>query len=391
MPVINLIKVGVIWLCDTINRLYDPFVKATYAVPTDLDELERMFYQDTALNFVHDGEFKYQLPVPFDSGDTALFQGLYVAMMNFKHKEPTPELQQANMALGKLFVDGRLIRGVRGDGTINDTTSNDSATGVLFGLYSIWLRGTWEADATIQRWTDSIVADGMALADLNGIPTPYGRLEQGWKTDPLRLTLLLAILALAMRVAPTQFRPHYEQLYRTYRGLLRYPKVKLLWWDTDYDTHRAAIHLHVLFKLTGDKIYADGLRRIHRITGKSNNAWVELLCSPALPDEAVDLSIMHTFDFWRRQKGNVASIDYVMPTVNWGGKERSLQAKPIWARGSQEFFWQRNMFSIEEWKGKTVADVRHSGLDFLLVFWYAVRLGLLTEPQTLPPTKTGVI
>lgn len=397
MIFINLIKVAGIWLCDIVNKVYDPFIKIGYDVQVDLGNLERLFYQQLKTSYVENGRFKYQLPMPEDDGDAALFQGLYTAMMNFKHKEPTSETQQANAAMGSFFVDGRLIRGVRSDGTINDTTSNDSATGMLFGLYSIWLRSTWEADATIQRWAYRIVDSGYSLTNLDGVPTQYGQLEQGWKTDPLRLTLLLTILALAARTNvtnPNYYKAHYDKLYTKYRLLLRYPKVKLLWWDTDYDTHRAAIHLHILYSLTNDELYADGLRRIHRITRNNNNAWVELLCRPAVPAMDVDLSILHTFNFWRRLKGNVESINSTLPgaqPVTWGGKIRSKYVQPIANRGSQEFFWQRNMFSMDEWVGNAEAGVYHCGLDFLLAYWFAVRLKLLSESVLPPATGPGVV
>jgi len=381
IKLLHLIEVGLIWIADYINLLYSPFKKSVYSQRMSNDaigELEGQLYGHMNASFVERGRFKYQLPMPADEGDAALFQGLYTAMMNFKHNEVTPELQAANAALGGFFIDGILIRGVRSDGTVNDTTSNDSATGALLGLYSIWRKGTWEADYTIQRWASRIVTSGYALTDLNGVPTKYGQLVDGWRTDPLRLTLLLAILALAMHTkdVPANAKMHYDILYRRYRLLLKYPKVKLLWWDTDYDTHRAAIHLHVLYNLTGDQTYADGLGRIARITEAENNAWVQILCWP-FNGISPNLGIMHTFTLAHRTKGNIESLNSpYFPGVKWGSNTRSVTALPIRHRGSQEFFWQRNMFSLDEWVGNKQATVHHSGLDYLLAYWLAVRLKL---------------
>jgi hypothetical protein len=377
MLIINLLKVGAIWLCDLLNKLWDPFEQATLpTVTVDLPTLEEKLFAHLQTNHVAGGKFAYQLPMADDAGDYALFQGLYLAMLALKKADTTAALS----ALQALFRNDTLIRGLRSDGTMNDTTSNDSGTGVLFGL--------WAAkDATlIKAWAQKICDSGYALTDLNGVPTQYGQLEQGWKTDPLRITLLLAILALAGR----DFEPHYEKLYEKYRLLLRYPKVKLLWWDTDYDTHRAAIHLRVLWELTHDTIYRDGLRRIHRIMRKANNAWVEALCAPALERSDVNLSMLYTFTYEDRIKGAVQSINSgTVESVNWPPNfpswlgflgttnKRAKQTLPIDKRGSQDFFWQRNMFSLDEWVGATTPSLYHSGLDFLICYWLAKRQGTL--------------
>ncbi len=372
---INYLKVGFIWIADTINRMYYPFKKVSYLYTESLAEDERLFSHQLATSFVDNGRFKYQVPMPADEGDAALYQGIYCAMINLKYPDACAEVQQANQALGGFFRDGILIRGIRNDGTVNDTTSNDSGTGMLFGLYHIWCRSTWEADSAIQRWADCIIDSGYALTDLSGKPTQYGQLEDGIKTDPLRLTLLLGVLALAARVAGTKYQVHYDKLYKKHYPLMKYPKVKLLWWDTDYDTQRAAMHLYVLYNLTGDKVYADGLGRTARITDAENNAFVQTLCWPFNGLE-VDLSILRTFNLLTRLNGNVA-VQNSVPTVKWGNHERATMALPIEQRGSQEFFWSRNMFSVNEWAGNATAGVHHSMLDFLIVYWMAVRLKLL--------------
>lgn len=376
---INYLKVGLVWVADMINELYSPFKKATYPHVQDLHELEYRFYHDVLPPFVKEGHFAYELPLPQDHGDSALFQGLYTAMINLKFPNDCTEVREANAALGSYFINSTLVRGRREDGTINDSTSNDSGTGVLFGLYHIWRRGTGEASHTVQRWADRIIDAGYALTDLEGEPTRYGKLEDGIKTDPLRLTLLLGILRLAHQsskegtVFDSKYEEHYERLYRKYRPILKYPKVRLLWLDTDYDTHRAAIHLHVLFALTGDAVFASGLKRLSRITRKENNAWVQLLCHPF--GEA-DYSILRTFNPLRVMDGNVESVNNV-PSVKWGKRIRSVEALPMDRRGSQEFPWQRNMFSKDEWVGNTTAGAYHSGLGYLLPYWLGTRLGLL--------------
>lgn len=366
MWLINVVKVAAIWLCDLINKCYDPFKQATLPVVTDdLARLEAALFSHLQTVHVVNGSFAYEIPMPEDEGDYALFQGLYLAMLAFRGAMPS-QIAQALISVNDLFRNNILIRGFYPDGTPNDTTSNDSATGIVFGLWAINDR------ELAQRWAQKICDSGYALTDLAGKPTKFGQLDDGWKTDPLRITLLLAILALG---GPS-LKSHYDKLYKKYKLLLKYPKVKLLWWDTDYDTHRAAIHLHVLWDLTRDSIYLDGLRRIHRIMRKSNNAWVETLCAPAVDFKDVNLSMLSTFTYTDRVKGTLESLNDV-DSIKWGNKIRARQTLPMNRRGSQEFFWQRNMFSKDEWIAKNWSEPYHSGLDFLICYWLAVRQGLL--------------
>lgn len=376
----NYAKVGGIWLTDLVNRIYYPFEDAPdYQPVCDPNTLGTLFYADIVLRFFQPtGEFFYQLPRPEDAGDTALFQGLATSLKILKGVDTLRE----RMFIHSLFPNGSLIRGFYPDGRPNDTTSNDSATGMLFFFHTALWYGTdaerASAGAILRTWASNLRANKWALCDLQGNPTKYGALEQGWKTDPLRLTLLLGILAVAGAYDPS-FSQDYADLYAKYRPILAYPKVNLLWWGQDYDTHRAAIHLHVLYQMTKDEVYKRGLLRIWRNTHKERNAWVYTLCSIAMdrPDGAIVRQRLAEFDFGRRQLGNIESLNPSAPSVKWGGKVRCKFALPFFLRGSQEFFWQRNSFSKDEWVGNKTAGVYHSGLDFLLCGWLANRLGLL--------------
>lgn len=383
----NYIKVGAIWLTDLINH-YDPFeLPPDYDVATFPPSLENLFWADINARFYQPtGEFYYQIPRPQDAGDTALFQGLATSLKILRKADSLKE----RTFIQSLFPNGALVRGYYADGRPNDTTSNDSATGMLFFFYTALWYGTDDERATagamLRQWVNHLKAHNWALCDQQGNPTTYGKLEDGLMTDPLRMTLLLALLSVAKAYDPA-FAQDYSDLYHKYYPILAYPKVKLLWWDTDYDTHRAAIHLHVLYQMTKDEVYKKGLVRIWRISEKTQNAWVYTLCSVAMdnPDGAFVVRMLSTFDFNRRQLGNVESINDV-PSVNWPPqlpfnlttpKARSKSALPLSHRGSQEFFWQRCMLSKDEWVGNKTGDTFHSGLDFLLCGWLASRLGLL--------------
>src|SRR5260221_1556281 len=297
---INYFKVVIIRLTDLINRCYDPFeLPPSFDPICDPISLERLFYADLEARFMRpSGEFWYENPRPADAGDTALFQGLVTGMKIMKGVDVTNQL----IFIQQLFPSGTLIRRYKNDGTANDTTSNDSATGMLFFFYCALRWGTddvrTKAGAILRMWANSLRAHNWALVDLNGNPTQYGRLEDGIMTDPLRITLLLSILSI-VRVYDQSFAQDYADLYQLYKPILAYPKVKLLWWDTDYDTHRAAIHLHILYWMTKDEVYADGLRRIWRISEKTQNAWVYTLCAIAMdkPNGVFIRQSLSGFDF----------------------------------------------------------------------------------------------
>jgi hypothetical protein len=383
MMIVNWIKVFVICLCDTINKLYDPFESNT-ALPkvSELPDLDNKFASEIEQEFyLPTGEFLYQHPRPNDAGDTAIWQGIFTGMRILRGDDVSVPLR----FLKSLFVDNALVRGYYPDGTANDTTSNDSATGPLFAFYCALRFGDAytkeQAGKILVPWAKNLKSHGWALVDRNGQPTAYGRLDNGILTDPLRITLLLAILALASAYDPT-FHDDYAALYRKYHPILAYPKVKLLWLDTSYDTHRAAIGLHILYWLTRDEVYKKGLQRIWRITSKENNAWVATLCAEAL--EALTNSyaqfvyriadILGTFDYQKRQLGNMESLNPDWPSVKWGDKIRAKSPLPLNRRGSQDFFWQRHPFSRDEWVGITHPDTFHSGLDFLVCYHLAKRL-----------------
>jgi hypothetical protein len=377
MQPVNYLKVAAIWAADTVNLCYDPF-EENVALPkvSELPDLDNSFATEIEQEFyLPTGEFLYQHPRPNDAGDTAIWQGIFTGMRILRGDDVTVPLR----FLKSLFVDNALVRGYYPDGTPNDTTSNDSATGPLFAFYCALRFGDAstkeQAGKLLLPWIKNIKDHGWALVDRNGQATSYGQLDNGVLSDPLRVTLLLALLGLAMSYDPS-YHADYVQLYAKYKPILAYPKVKLLWLDTSYDTHRAAIGLHILYWLTRDEVYKKGLQRIWRITSKENNAWVATLCSEAVAQSynPTVSQVLQTFDYKKRQLGNMESLNPDWPSVNWGGTVRAKSPLPLNRRGSQDFFWQRNMMSRDEWVGVKSPDTFHSGLDFLVCYWLAQKL-----------------
>jgi hypothetical protein len=52
-----------------------------------------------------------------------------------------------------------------------------------------------------------------------------------------------------------------------------------------------------------------------------------------------------------------------------GGHLRSSQPLPLWKMGSQDFFWQRCQYSVDDWIGLTEGQFEHNGVDFLVAYW----------------------
>jgi len=379
MWLVNWIKVIGIWVCDVVNCVRSPFVENVDmpVMSPLLSYTEELFYNHIQQYFMRGtGEFLYEKPRPESAGDTTLWHGIYTGMAIMRGDEVTPEYN----FLATLFdSNGRLGRGFIYDqdyyGTLNLTTSNDSATGVLWAFYCAYRWGTSTDRARFGRllltWVKSLKANGWALVNDKDEPTKYGKFVNGALTDPLRLTLLLAVLRLAA-CYDAIYLTDYLELYHKYRPILPYPKVSLLWWDTSYDTHRAAINLHILFNLTSDRRYLKGLERLYRISKKQCNPWVNALCGRGRIAD-----ILKSFDVQTRLKGDVITFNSDWPTVKWGKKVRALKALPIYRRGSQDFFWQRHPFLINDWPLNDVPGAYHTGLDFLVCYWLAKRTGQL--------------
>jgi len=53
----------------------------------------------------------------------------------------------------------------------------------------------------------------------------------------------------------------------------------------------------------------------------------------------------------------------------YGGNLRASQPLPLWKIGSQDFFWQRCQYSVDDWIGGNPGGQWHNGLDFLVCYW----------------------
>lgn len=412
MSLFSSLFAALIPVVDKLDSLYSPYQPFTRpAFPKDtrpLSQMEKDFFKDLNENFwVCDNQvLSYRLPLPLgspiDTGDQALWGGIYAGMLAIRYYLTGEGAELCERASKGLLLhqtihkenSPRLIRGVSNDlKTWQDDCSNDSATGHLLGIYFLWKFGPPES-----RPVCGLLASGLAveilghkhsLVDSKGFPTTYGALVNGIKTDPLRLTLGLAIYLVAYEITGSPaFRHAFYTLYEKYSPLVPYPKVKLWGMNNNNDTHRAAIHLMLISMLTTDaKIKEDcrkGLVRLRNLVAKDANVWVNALCSYGIKNNTFfqeDLRVAKIVlsEFTLSDKMfNEGRDNYATPPetpgwkwkpVKWEGTYRAPQPLSRHMVRSQDFFWQRNLFSLDVGSNGGPADSRHNMGDWLCAYW----------------------
>jgi hypothetical protein len=416
---ISFLKSVAIKATDVVNRAYDPFDE--FRRPEErrtqdtLKQKAEAFEADLVANFrLPNGVWTYHRYADghVDTGDQALWHGIITAMFAFKYavtKAPGDlQLLGDSLAAASNHQRGtppRLIRGVDGE-KFQDDASNDSLTGHFAGIYFAWKYGDTNVRALAARLGGNIAADITSQGDWSihkqdGTPTSFGKLIDGVLTDPLRLTLCLAILKWAAQAVSPAYESAYEKLWRKYGTMVCYPKVKLFWWEKKYDSHRAAIHLSILADLeryeNWKATYVDGLRRVWRIERKSGNAWIAFLVErhAQIPYGDLQASLKWLREFEVNERGPVVERINSVDEVYWNargvkfflwppkpfkdGKLRASQPLPPWRLGSQDFFPQRDLFSVDNWIGEKSPWSWHSGADFLACFWLGRLLKVIGE------------
>lgn len=407
----NMFKVGAIWGLDTINRIWSPFDSFTRPFTpkrTELLYVKAAQFESALTRFFHDG-MVYDSTLSWgtnydDVGDEALWHGITVAMWCIKYSVTKSPADLEQIRSGMVGLDlhqtahgepvRRLIRGVQDPlnpkGSFIDDVSNDGATGHILGIYYAWKHG--DADikqkaAVLARGiADELLNNNYCLVGPTGASTTYGKLISGLTTNPMALTLCLAILKVASAItADAKYETAYNEVLNTYGSakLYNYPKVSFLSFNNWNDDHRAAIHLSILADF--DDRFTKGLKRIWKLNKESGNAWVAYLCGKHFNIPAADLIPCTTRlnEFYIEDENNVQKINSTNPAVGglgikfkkyaplWfmKGKMVASQPLPLWWTGSQDFRWQRCPFSIDDWIGNTTPSQTFFGVDFLIAYW----------------------
>lgn len=404
---ITTIKAKLCRVIDWLDATRDPFEEFTRPanfkdeVPPSLRSLAAEFERDLVANFLirRSTIVNYRIPLPvgspLDLGDQALWHGIATAMMAFKYSvthslEDGDRLTDWVMGLNDHQPAGRLIRGLDESGNhTEENASNDQATGHLAGIYFAWRYGPPSAvtlaRGLIYTWATDVLQHGFALVNPEGEPTTYGALIRGWLTDPLRLSLAIAMMSAAWRMtSDAQFADAYWKLRDQYGELLPYAKMRLGQFDTTYDTHRAALHLAIIRDSYGGKEAFDGLSRLWQMEHKTGNPWVGYLCHMQ-PGTMSRLSrdqcrkMLREFvpdDYLNMERIN--STDETIPKIRWKGEWCSLQPMPRWKVSRQDFFWQRSLYAMDKYGP---ADSRYSGLDFLAAYWLGRSVGAIQAQE----------
>jgi hypothetical protein len=110
---------------------------------------------------------------------------------------------------------------------------------------------------------------------------------------------------------------------------------------------------------------------------KAQDPWVAGICMIP-PDEAKAVAQrLHEYEFEERgqevERINTARKDYWtgygIEIFTWDDKQRASQPLPFWMIGSQDFFPQRDLFSVDNWQGQADPTLRYNGGDFLASYW----------------------
>lgn len=409
------IKASGLSFAGRITDKYEPFDDFTRpAMPKNnetLEQKEEKFWDQMMRNFIinDDTVINYRIPMPhgtpWDVGDQCIWHGVYTAMVCFKFEftkdqalVPLLENLIQGMWEHQHFhkeAKGRLIRGYRTtDGHWEDDCSNDSAAGHLLGLWACLTYGPStvkeKARLLAVSLADELIENDYQLINADGSHTKHGVLIDGFKTDPLRLTLTLAILNLA------ECHKEIDDLWCKYGAMVPYAKARFLGWQKFPDDHRAALQLMIL--VSSKEVIPHyrwqaclrGLRKMRKIGLKSGNAWVLALCGMVLGEsrkDPIDKEIWqkvlseYTLEDKEPAVERINSSDWEIwesrgiTMTRWGSETVSSQPLPTYLRGSQDFFFQRHPWTIDDWKGAHQPHTLHNGGDFLAAYWLGKLVG----------------
>jgi hypothetical protein len=280
----------------------------------------------------------------------------------------TKDVTDANRAvtgLAQQHVNTLLVRGIQADGTITQDVSNDQLSGHILALFYVW---KWLDPVAGAKLIDEVASELLthnnSLVNLDGSVTTYGALINSWKTDPLNLTLCLAVYLLGYKATGKQeYLDAYNELYNRYFWRIPYADLSFLWMGQTSVPLRAAIHYHILCALDPQSRYEAGMKRLVRIEYNSGSPVLAFLCS----NGNVEGAIKHLQEYTLEDKA--LSVTHTnsgqVETVSWGGTLRVRQPLPRWMVRSEEFFDCRMWWSCDD----VGTGEEHNGGDFLFGYW----------------------
>lgn len=349
------------------------------------------FHEDLLLRFVNGPIVQSHLfmdaSLPIDLGDQAIWHGYATAM----------EAIGGSSVFLSCFVDGLVLhqpKGILVRGVDPVTwrmqwdASNDSATGHLVGLFFVLMYGEASQRMTcvalVKEWASAVVLNNYSLVNADMTPTTYGVLEDGWKTDPLRITLLMALLLTAYTFTGVEeYCDHYDKLRDLYEPLTHALPFRCFGLEKYPDLHRGAMHLYILSKLDADNApYLKGLRNYQKWARKEGNILVLALCAGTLgstaEDGALARKVLGEFSILAKNSNPGKQLSLSWPTkARWGGEWVSRQPIPKWQKRTQDYEWARNPYALDSGVEGQPADSYMNGSDFLFAYYLCKLGGLL--------------
>ena len=414
MFLLNWFKVGLVKVADYYTAWtwpYDEFTRHAYFSPHPFDNKEELFFSDLIQNFrvvTNDTtivwNYKRNANGSFDLGDQALWHGVTTFMLCLKYsQEPTAELENiiVKSANGMMLHQRanweipRLVRGVKDalGREYQDDASNDTLTGHLLGIYGLLKYGpkaSRSLGVTLSRnIANSLISHNYCLTNADGSTTKHGRLVYGVLTDALNLSLCLTALKMASSTLSfmcDDYERPYQELVAKHKEIIPYGHVTLGTLRHDYDAHRPAIAYSILADLEKDhdisRLYVQGLMRSWKRERKSRNPWIYYLMRRAMLMDPSDkegcivrlaeMDIVYKSPVLER-KNSENALAWEKDGIRffeYGGHLRASQPLPLWMLGSQDFFWQRCQYSVDDWLGSVPpANEFHNGLDYLVAYW----------------------
>jgi hypothetical protein len=431
MKFLTLIKTWGIQAVDLVQKIISPYKPITRPfLPKTLRPLStraQECWDDLADFWRYDELMIHRIPLPepqaLDTGDQAIWHGIYTAMLAFRYYLKPDILGEALLSRALVGLENhqtihgeskpRLIRGYErnADGTIRweDDASNDSLTGHLAGLYFTFRFGPAalreKCLTLIGNIASSLLDHDMNLVKADGTPTKHGKLINGVSTDPLQMSLALAVMVLAEKynLDPRAGKARHD-IWDKYGAMLAYGKVDFLSLGNWNDQHRAALHLVILALEDKSKRmqgYAqDGFRRLWNLCLRQGNIWVNALIALGmnsnLPDGLRDLMRKQALMFlgeyeltekrFDTEKLNAGKTlvgangnSWLVETWDDKGKKRCFQPPPAWCMGGQDFIWQRHRYTADDRIGVHTPSSRHNGADFLAAYYLSRMEGILNS------------
>jgi hypothetical protein len=420
---LNLIKRWGIGVVDLANDLLDPYDDFTriFLPPEDnttlydrgskfLIQLLGDFRQPNGL-FLYNRAKAWEDP---DFGDTAVHHGLAAAALSFafqcKSVSPAAVADAAN-AVRFLFEGGKLIRGrhPRDTSKIADDPSNDTATGALAGIYFPAKYGDPNAGMAgidhIRMLADELIANDYALVRQDGTKTTHGKLISGALTVPQLSSLALAIFRVAgVMTGNRVYNEHFAKLNKKYGSLLRFAEFKFLDYTKSHESHRCALHLHILATEAQDnrelaERCAAGLARIWKLHRKTRDPWLAALVNQfwRIPQSDMDDVIRRLYEYpvagkppqretlnskrftyWKER-----GVRFINVAKKIGGEKviRASQPLPYHMQPTQDFWPQRHPYGCDGFEGSNDDFVRHNAVDFLAPYYLLRMQHVIREDQ----------